>query len=425
MMQFGGPSQSKTDDFEFLWFSQLLGRAVCYGEGSDQAGKLSDFVFRLAEPHPEAVGIYLEHGWGKPTEFIPWDRILRIEGKAITAKAPEGAETYPPFVDQPGWILLGQHLMGRTILDIDGRKSEVVNDVHLLYSKGHMIIVHVDVSLNGFLRKWGLGSIHWIQDRLISWHYVQPFSVEDAVTTDSMTLSVKKEQALDLPGEDLADVLETLSGKEQEAFFSALDSEKAAETLTHAEPRAKRQLVASLRKEKARTILSELSVPQLADLFSVLPHDDVAELLYMLPEGRAAKLKRIISEREATARQMISHEYMTFRAEDTVGKVLQQIRTSGHEHSAISYVYIVDDRQTLVGVADLRELILAQDSAPLDDLMVTSVVAAEEDDNREDLAELFAKYHYRMIPVVDVGDHILGVIHFNDIMEGLSTRVKS
>jgi CBS domain-containing protein/sporulation protein YlmC with PRC-barrel domain len=425
MMQFGGPSQSKTDDFEFLWFSQLLGRAVSYGEGSNQAGKLSDLVFRLAEPHPEAVGIYLEHGWGKPTEFIPWDRILRIEGKAITVKAPEGAETYPPFVDQPGWILLGQHLMGRTILDIDGRKSEVVNDVHLLYSKGRMIIVHVDVSLNGFLRKWGLGSIHWIQDRLISWHYVQPFSVEDAVTTDSMTLSVKKEQALDLPGEDLADVLETLSGKEQEAFFSALDSEKAAETLTHAEPRAKRQLVASLRKEKARTILSELSVPQLADLFSVLPHDDVAELLYMLPEGRASKLKRIISEREATARQMISHEYMTFRAEDTVGKVLQQIRTSGHEHSAISYVYIVDDRQTLVGVADLRELILAQDSAPLDDLMVTSVVAAEEDDNREDLAELFAKYHYRMIPVVDVGDHILGVIHFNDIMEGLSTRVKS
>ena len=38
MMQFGGPSQSKTDDFEFLWFSQLLGRAVSYGEGSNQAG---------------------------------------------------------------------------------------------------------------------------------------------------------------------------------------------------------------------------------------------------------------------------------------------------------------------------------------------------------------------------------------------------
>jgi CBS domain-containing protein/sporulation protein YlmC with PRC-barrel domain len=425
MMQFGGPSQSKTDDFEFLWFSQLLGRPLRYGEGGNQGGKLSDFVFRLTEPHPEAVGIFLEHGWGKPTEFIPWDRLLRIDGDTITVKPPDGSATYSPFVDQPGWILIGQHLMGRTILDIDGRKSEVVNDVHLLYSKGRMIIVHVDVSLNGFLRKWGLGRIRWIQDRLVSWRYVQPFSVEDAATTDSVTLSVKREQALDLPGEDLADVLETLSGEEQEAFFSALDSEKAAETLTHAEPRAQRQLVASLRKERAQTILSELSVPQLADLFSVLPHDDVAELLYMLPEGRAAKLKRIISEREATARQMISHEYMTFRAEDTVGKVLQQIRTSGHEHSAISYVYIVDDRQTLVGVADLRELILAQDDTRLDDLMVTSVVGAEEDDKREDLVELFAKYHYRMIPVVDAEDHILGVIHFNDIMEGLSTRVKS
>jgi Mg/Co/Ni transporter MgtE len=38
--------------------------------------------------------------------------------------------------------------------------------------------------------------------------------------------------------------------------------------------------------------------------------------------------------------------------------------------------------------------------------------------------ELFLKYHYRMIPVVDAQDRLLGVIHFNDIMKGLLTRVK-
>jgi Mg/Co/Ni transporter MgtE len=44
------------------------------------------------------------------------------------------------------------------------------------------------------------------------------------------------------------------------------------------------------------------------------------------------------------------------------------------------------------------------------------VVSAEADDIREDLVELFNKYHYRMIPVVDPRDHILGVVHYNDIM---------
>jgi Mg/Co/Ni transporter MgtE len=60
----------------------------------------------------------------------------------------------------------------------------------------------------------------------------------------------------------------------------------------------------------------------------------------------------------------------------------------------------------------------------LGELMASPVVSAETDDVREDLVELFAKYHYRMLPVVDGHDRILGVVHYNDIMQGLVTRAK-
>ncbi len=410
-------------NFQFYWFSELLKRPVCVGKVNNRLGKLSDLVFQLTEPHPEAAGIYIEHGWGKPTEFIPWNRVTGIEEDAIFVLPPEGGETYPPFVDQPGWMLIEQHLMGKTILDTDGRRVEVVNDVHLLFSRGRMIIVHVDASFNGFLRKWRLGSVRWIKDRLISWRYVQPFSVEDAAATDTVSLSVKKGRALELPGEDLADVLEMLSGKEQQAFFAALDTEKAAETLAFAEPRAKRQLIANLRKEKAQNILSELSVPQMADLFSVLPYEDRLKFIELLPEEERKRIKRIISEREITARELMASEFLSFRKEATVGEVLKTIRTGGREHSVVSYIYVVED-QVLIGVIDLRDLVLAPDSGTLADVMDTPSVVAEEDTTRDDLEEMFAKYHLRMIPVLDVQDRILGVIHYNDIMQGLVTRAK-
>jgi CBS domain-containing protein/sporulation protein YlmC with PRC-barrel domain len=411
-------------DYQFYWFSELLKRPVCAGKINNRLGKLSDLVFQLSEPHPQAVGIYIEHGWGKPTEFVPWSRVSEIEPDAIMVLPPESGEKYPPFVDQPGWILVEQHLIGKTILDTDGRRVEVVNDVHLLYSRGRMIIVHVDASFNGFLRKWRLGSVRWIKDRLISWRYVQPFSVEDAAATDTVSLSVKKGRALELPGEDLADVLEMLSGKEQEAFFAALDTEKAAETLAHAEPRAKRQLIAALRKEKAQNILSELSVPQMADLFSVLPYEDRLQFIGLLPEEEAKRIRRIISEREITARELMSSEFLAFHKEATVGEVLKAIRTGGFEHPVISYIYVVEDH-VLIGVVDLRDIVIAPDSASLSDVMVTSAVAAEEDTTRDDLEEMFAKYHFRMIPVLDVQDRILGVIHYNDIMQGLVIRAKT
>jgi len=185
--------------------------------------------------------------------------------------------------------------ISKTILDMDGRQTEVVNDIHLLYSKGRMILVHADTSFNGFLRKWGLGRLKWAKDQFISWRYVQPFSLEDAGTKDAVSLSIARKQIKDLPAEDLADALEKLTGKEQTAMFSALDSETAAEVLVEAEPRAQRQLIANVRREKARAILSEMSVPQLADLFSVLPHNHMMDLMGLLAEDQAERIKTIIS----------------------------------------------------------------------------------------------------------------------------------
>ncbi len=419
------PSPGSGPGYRFLYFSELIKRPICAGKIKDRIGRLTDLVFSLTEPYPEAVGIYIEHGWGKPTEFIPWAKVMRIEDDAIFVQPPGNGNTYPAFVDQPGWILVDKHLMGRTILDMDGRRIEVVNDVHLLESKGQLFIVHVDISFNGFLRRWGLGGVRWVKDQLISWKYVQPLSVEDAISTDKVTLSVTRKQVLQMPGEDLADALEELSGKEQQALFSALDSEKAAEALVEAEPRAQRQIIANLRKEKAHTILSEMTIPQLADLFSVLPHEQMTNLMELLKPEQAERVQAILSDREAKAQDIMSSNFVTAYKNEKVGEILEKIRRSGVEPDAISYIYVVSaEDQTLAGVVDLRELLLSSDQMTLGEIMVPPAVVAEENDVREDLAEMFAKYHYRMIPVVDERDHILGVIHFNDIMKDLVTRVK-
>jgi CBS domain-containing protein/sporulation protein YlmC with PRC-barrel domain len=411
--------------FHFFYFSELLKRPVCIGKIGNRIGKLTDLVFAVSEPYPEAVGIYIEHGWGKPTHFVPWNRIMRIEEDAIFVQPPEGADAYPPFVDQPGWILLDKHLMGRTIVDMDDRRVEVVNDVHLLETRRRLLLIHVDISFGGFMRRLGLGKLRWIKDDFISWKYVQPLSVEDAVATDKLSLSVTRGQLQELPSEDLADMLEELPGEEQQALFSALDSEKAAETLAEAEPRAQRQIIAMLRKERARTIFSEMTIPQLAGLFSILPHDNVSGLMGLLTEDQAQRVRAVLSEREATAQGMMSDDYLSMPKETRVGDALHKIRSSQMEPSNISCVYITEgERLLLLGVVDLRELVLSGDDATLGDIMVSPVVTAEADDVQEDLAEMFAKYHYRMIPVVDDHDHLLGVIQYNDIMKGVETRAK-
>ncbi len=105
--------------------------------------------------------------------------------------------------------------------------------------------------------------------------------------------------------------------------------------------------------------------------------------------------------------------------------VLREIRAEKREHDAISYIYVIGLEKTLLGVVDLRELVLASDGATLGELMSSPVAAAEADDAREDVAEMFAKYHFRLIPVVDAQDHLLGVLHYKNIMKGLVTRART
>lgn len=413
-----GAVPSGFESFRLLHFSQLLRRRIRLDPGGGKNGRLTDLIFRLSEPYPEAVGILIEHGRGYPSELVPWAKVTRIEDEAIFIAPCESGGRYPPFVDQQGWILLNEHLMGQTILDTNGRRTEVVNDIHLLFSKGRMILVHVDISFNGFLRKWGWQRLATGRDQLIAWRYVQPLSVEDH-TKDVVTLSVTREEALELPSEDLADALEVLSGSEQQAMFSALDPEKAAAVLGDAEPRAKRQLIAFLSGEKARQMLAAMSVVQLADLFSDLPHAKAAELLKLLPVARAERVTAIMSNAAVPAAALMSEKFSAFPPDLKAGDVLRLLRDAPTPQRNIGYLYVVAaEGKTLQGVVDLRSLVLAPESALLSELMVSPVVTASHDCLREDLAARFAKYQFHMLPVVDAQDHLLGIVRYKHIMQG-------
>jgi magnesium transporter len=288
-----------------------------------------------------------------------------------------------------------------------------------------MILVHVDISFNGFLRKWGLERFATAKDQLISWRYVQPLSVEDH-TKDIVTLSVAREQALELPSEDLADALEVLSGHEQQAMFSALDPAKAAEVLSDAEPRAKRQLIAFLSDDKARHVLAIMSVMQIADFFSSLPHAKAAELMKLLPPARAACVEAIMSNTDVPAQTLMSEKFFAFTQEAKAVDVLHSLRNFAGDNRNISYLYIVaGEAKTLQGVVDLRDLVIASENASLGELMISPVVTADHDCLREDLVALFVKYQFHMLPVVDAQDRLLGIVRNRDIMKGTKFEPKA
>jgi len=77
-----------SDQVRFHFFSELLKRPVCAGSIRERVGRLTDLVFAADAHYPEIIGIYVEHGWGKPTEFIRWNHVLKIEDDGIFVRRP-------------------------------------------------------------------------------------------------------------------------------------------------------------------------------------------------------------------------------------------------------------------------------------------------------------------------------------------------
>jgi magnesium transporter len=119
---------------------------------------------------------------------------------------------------------------------------------------------------------------------------------------------------------------------------------------------------------------------------------------------------------------LLTQTYVALAPEATVENALAVIRNNTFDATDISYLYTTGKDNLLLGVVDLRELVLAAPLTILSELTASPVVSVMTTDQREDLTEIFAKYHFRMVPVVDESDHLLGVVHYNDVMKGLSVR---
>src|SRR5262249_32027635 len=107
--------------------------------------------------------------------------------------------------------------------------------------------------------------------------------------------------------------------------------------------------------------------------------------------------------------------YVRVHPDVTVEEAIAEIRQQAGNVEMIYYAYAVDDTQHLLGVASFRELISAERSKIIRELIHTDYVFVEEDTDQETIAQLLAKKRLLAVPVLDQDGHMLGIITSADV----------
>ena len=198
--------------------------------------------------------------------------------------------------------------------------------------------------------------------------------------------------------------------------FSSLDREHASDTLEEIEPKVQREIISSLSTEKVVQLINDMTPGQAADILSVLPSAEAHVILDAMNAESARKVQAIINRQEEKVLHYSTQKILKFPPDTTVEYVQNDYPRHARDKDVIMYIYVVDDKEHLLGVIDLRELLKADDKAFLRDVMVENVITLSTDSNLKEAAQEFARYGFRAIPVIDDENHLIGVIPYRDVM---------
>ena len=94
----------------------------------------------------------------------------------------------------------------------------------------------------------------------------------------------------------------------------------------------------------------------------------------------------------------------------TARAALQAVRAAARSADAVTYLYVVDENERLVGVVGLRALLAAADDTPLHRLMTPDPVAVDSATPERECARLFRRHRYLGLPVTNEANVLLGLI---------------
>jgi magnesium transporter len=238
-----------------------------------------------------------------------------------------------------------------------------------------------------------------------------------------------------------------------EALLQAGDLDAAAEFLRGLHPADAAEMLAVLEPETQAALVSRLGPVDLAGVFEQMDAGDAAEMVQHLDEGsladvldemepdvaadllgelepaeatavleqmdEAGAVAPLLAYPEDTAGGIMNVAPPSLRRFMTVAEAFQFIKEHYHDANQVFYLYVLDRYGKLIGVVDLRALILAEPDQTIEEIMRRNVISVRVDTDQEEVAQIFARYDLLALPVVDAENHLVGLVTVDDVVDVL------
>lgn len=245
------------------------------------------------------------------------------------------------------------------------------------------------------------------------------FSVENTLT---LLLDDKKYHSLrdilsTMNPADIAAVFDELPESRLPLLFRLLPKELAAETFVEMDTDAQALLIRGFSDSELKEVIDELYVDDAVDIVEEMPANVVQRILTQADPEMRKQINEILRYPEDSAGSIMTTEYVSLRPNMTVGEAILRIRRTGIDKETIYTCYVTKGHK-LIGLVSVKDLLLCEDdNATIESIMTDHVITVGTLDDQEQVAQMFSKYDFLALPVVDTENRLVGIVTFDDAMD--------
>lgn len=218
---------------------------------------------------------------------------------------------------------------------------------------------------------------------------------------------------------DMAELFAELPEESCVLVFRLLPKETAADVFSYIEPDAQKRIVDGITDRELSGIIDDLFLDDAVDFIEEMPANVVKRVLASAGGQKRALINRFLRYQEDSAGSLMTIEFVGLKKEMTVAAAFDTIRRTGPDKETIYTCYVMDENRKLEGIVSVKTLLLSAQDALVGEIMDTQVIFVSTDDDKEDVANIFQKYDFLSLPVVDRERRLVGIITIDDAVEVL------
>ncbi len=216
---------------------------------------------------------------------------------------------------------------------------------------------------------------------------------------------------------DIASLFDNLPGEKLALLFRLLSKELAAESFVEMDSDLQESLIKGFSDNELREVMNELYVDDAVDIIEEMPANVVKRILRHTDSDMRKMINEILKYPDDSAGSIMTTEYVNFNPDLTVSEAIKNLRRSGVDKETIYSCYVTEKDRKLIGIVTVRRLLMADDDDFIREIMEENVLSVNTVDDREDVANIFAKYGLLALPVVDGENRLVGIVTVDDAID--------